>query len=556
MKTLIITFLVISLFAFSAKAQTATWTGWTQVYPENGYTSTHKVEISFEQNPNCLGYSHYRTRSDFNVENGNVSFYFDYLDCDGKMQSESITVLLDTPKVDYSATGTWYIGAKIVTPCRNVVPFIPQPSSANIGSTSSGINGSSLGQSTVDTAANNRNQANLLKPDLNLVINTFNSTYLTAYQKLPIIHNILAEKAYAAKLDSCKAQFNIYYQQAVFNYKNGNGNGLGTNLTSLKSILSTMQTYLSMEGDVRLVYNNANKGDTSLLNKNAINNQSSQGVASQNNANQPSNNNADAITQATQLGIAEMNLKYSSTHGASSAVISQQQQQQVNQMQQQQNVQNAANISNAVSGLESAIGALINNNSDKKVEENEQATQIEYTYNQAYGNLDNQIQQFVINNSSSKLAFYKAGTTYEEVAVKFLNIMSNKIQDGKGYFAEPVIQLRNICNNNFIKASEMFKNALKIDSNYFDANLEIAIVIMLPAINQIEINKDYGGKEHRDEIKTGKAQLEIAKNYAQKAFFLNPKSKYALSYLILYYQQIDDKKKVKELQKEIDALKN
>ena len=362
-------FLIIFIaFGISAKAQSGTWTAWVQVYPLNYDPTGNKVEISFKQNRNCLGYSYYRTRSDFSIENGNVSFYFDYLDCDGKLQSESITVLLDTPKVDYSATGTWYIGSRIVRQFRDVVPFIPQPVSANIGST----NGRSMGQSTADSAATNRNIANSLKPDLNLVINTFNSAYLTAYQKLPIIQNIQAERAYAAKLDSCKAQFTIYYKQAVYNYKNGNGDGLNTNLTSLKSTLSTMQTYVSMEGDVRLVY----KTDTTLSNNsfrpnNAANiNNGSQTVNTINSntaglnaqqrqtqkyINNAQNNSGDAIQQATALNLARIQAR---VHNGSTA----QQQQQIQQIQQQQNTSNAQATSNLAGALGNLISTISSSN--------------------------------------------------------------------------------------------------------------------------------------------------------------------------------------------------
>ena len=360
--------LIFIAFVISAKAQSGTWTAWVQVYPLNYDPTGNKVEISFKQNRNCLGYSYYRTRSDFSIENGNVSFYFDYLDCDGKLQSESITVLLDTPKVDYSATGTWYIGSRIVRQFRDVVPFIPQPVSANIGST----NGRSTGQSTADSAATNRNIANSLKPDLNLVINTFNSAYLTAYQKLPIIQNIQAERAYAAKLDSCKAQFTIYYKQAVYNYKNGNGDGLNTNLTSLKSTLSTMQTYVSMEGDVRLVY----KTDTTLSNNsfrpnNAANiNNGSQTVNTINSntaglnaqqrqtqkyINNAQNNSGDAIQQATALNLARIQAR---VHNGSTA----QQQQQIQQIQQQQNTSNAQATSNLAGALGNLISTISSSN--------------------------------------------------------------------------------------------------------------------------------------------------------------------------------------------------
>ena len=360
--------LIFIAFVISAKAQSGTWTAWVQVYPLNYDPTGNKVEISFKQNRNCLGYSYYRTRSDFSIENGNVSFYFDYLDCDGKLQSESITVLLDTPKVDYSATGTWYIGSRIVRQFRDVVPFIPQPVSANIGST----NGRSMGQSTADSAATNRNIANSLKPDLNLVINTFNSAYLTAYQKLPIIQNIQAERAYAAKLDSCKAQFTIYYKQAVYNYKNGNGDGLNTNLTSLKSTLSTMQTYVSMEGDVRLVY----KTDTTLSNNsfrpnNAANiNNGSQTVNTINSntaglnaqqrqtqkfINNAQNNSGDAIQQATALNLARIQAR---VHNGSTA----QQQQQIQQIQQQQNTSNAQATSNLAGALGNLISTISSSN--------------------------------------------------------------------------------------------------------------------------------------------------------------------------------------------------
>jgi len=103
----------------------------------------------------------------------------------------------------------------------------------------------------------------------------------------------------------------------------------------------------------------------------------------------------------------------------------------------------------------------------------------------------------------------------------------------------------------------MYKKALEIDPNYFEANLNLGYVIINPAIdeynaaNKLPANKQ---KEYDAAIAKAKSQFEAAKPYLQKAKDLKPTSIDALTNLRTYYLGVKDDANAAKLKAEIDAL--
>jgi len=109
----------------------------------------------------------------------------------------------------------------------------------------------------------------------------------------------------------------------------------------------------------------------------------------------------------------------------------------------------------------------------------------------------------------------------------------------------------------FAKAVDMYKKALDIDPQYYEANLNMGYAYIAPAIdmyndaNQLPASKQ---KEYTAAIAKVTAQAELAKPYLVKATELNPKSKDALINLKNYYLVTKDTANANVTQKKIEAL--
>jgi len=108
------------------------------------------------------------------------------------------------------------------------------------------------------------------------------------------------------------------------------------------------------------------------------------------------------------------------------------------------------------------------------------------------------------------------------------------------------------------KASDMYKKALEIDPDYFEANLNMGYLIMNPGLDlfnaaqKLPVSKQ---KEYDADMAKASALFDQAKPYLLKAVQVNPKSIDALTNLRTYYQGKKDVANATATQKQIDALK-
>jgi peroxiredoxin len=172
-KKIYIIILFIMIFPFVCEAQLGNWSPWVTVFQDDAHPYPHVVQVSFKLATHCLSYSYYRTNSTFNIQYGTVSFNYDYIDCDGKIQTERLTVNLDKPGVDFSQTGSWFIGSKVETQFRDVAFYEPaqrtnNPSSQLTSTNYSQSNNSSSSYSTGTYKPNNRPDQIVLKQQQNV----------------------------------------------------------------------------------------------------------------------------------------------------------------------------------------------------------------------------------------------------------------------------------------------------------------------------------------------------------------------------------------------------
>lgn len=136
------------------------------------------------------------------------------------------------------------------------------------------------------------------------------------------------------------------------------------------------------------------------------------------------------------------------------------------------------------------------------------------------------IENAIKNDPKNKTLYYYAGITYSEI-------------------------------KDLVKAEEMYRKAIVIDPDYFEANLNLGYLLLNPAIdafnvaNKLPTNKQ---KEYDDALAKVGVQFEKAKEFVIKAAELKPDSKDALNNLKTYYLGRRDLPNANAVQIKIDDL--
>lgn len=162
-----------------------------------------------------------------------------------------------------------------------------------------------------------------------------------------------------------------------------------------------------------------------------------------------------------------------------------------------------------------------------------------------------QIQSAIAADPKNKSLYYYGGITYGQ----FADAVTKDIKASKDPAAKAKLQATKA--EHLTKAAEMYKKALEIDPNYFDANLNMGYVLLSPAIetynetNKLPASKQ---KEYDAGIARAKEMFAAAKPYLVKAVELDPKSIDALSNLRTYYLGVQDNAKATETKAKIEAL--
>lgn len=157
----------------------------------------------------------------------------------------------------------------------------------------------------------------------------------------------------------------------------------------------------------------------------------------------------------------------------------------------------------------------------------------------------------IANDPKNKNLYYYAGLVYSQSA----DATTAEIAKLKDPAAKAAAQARKTADND--KSIDMYKKALEVDPNYFEANLNLGYVLIGPAIetynaaNKLPANKQ---KEYDAAIAKSGLQFEKAKPYLLKAVELNPKSQDALMNLLTYYKGKKDDSNAAKINAQIKAL--
>lgn len=157
------------------------------------------------------------------------------------------------------------------------------------------------------------------------------------------------------------------------------------------------------------------------------------------------------------------------------------------------------------------------------------------------------------NDPKNKELYFYAGLVYSQTA-DAAAAAAKKTKDVAAKAADNAKKKQN-----YDKAAEMFKKAIEIDPNYFEANLNMGYVLLAPAIDTYNAANALPGtaamqKQFDATVAKAKGLFEIAKPYLLKAVEIKPKSADAISNLITYYKGVKDDANVAKYTKQLKEL--
>jgi tetratricopeptide (TPR) repeat protein len=189
----------------------------------------------------------------------------------------------------------------------------------------------------------------------------------------------------------------------------------------------------------------------------------------------------------------------------------------------------------------------------------------------------NKIEGAIANDPKNKTLYYYAGITYTQVAdeqnkkiaaLTAAPAAATKPAAGSKTaapaaaavspaVAAQVATLTKTRDENLSKAEAVYRKALEIDPNYFEANLNLGYVLINPAIDvfnktrNLPVSKQ---KEYDAGMAKANTLFEAAKPFLQKAVDLKPNSVDALNNLKTYYLGKNDMVHANEIKKKIEDL--
>ncbi len=141
--------------------------------------------------------------------------------------------------------------------------------------------------------------------------------------------------------------------------------------------------------------------------------------------------------------------------------------------------------------------------------------------------LTDKVEADIAANPKNKLNYYQAGQLYNSI-------------------------------KNYDKAAEAYKKAIEIDPNYFDAYLNLGVVLLHPAVELFNTAQNLPANKQKDydeAMKKSMDYFDAAKPVLLKAVELNPNSYQALVNLKKYYVAKNDNANSADIQQKINNLK-
>lgn len=157
----------------------------------------------------------------------------------------------------------------------------------------------------------------------------------------------------------------------------------------------------------------------------------------------------------------------------------------------------------------------------------------------------------ISNDPKNKTLYLYGGLIYSQAA----DVNNTKISKTKDAVAIAALQKEKA--DNYAKAADMYKKAIEVDPNYFDAILNIGYVTLNPAIDTYNAAQQLPAakqKEYDAALAKAKAQFDAAKPYLEKATEIQPNSVDAWTNLRTYYIGVQNAAKANEIKTKIDEL--
>ena len=157
----------------------------------------------------------------------------------------------------------------------------------------------------------------------------------------------------------------------------------------------------------------------------------------------------------------------------------------------------------------------------------------------------------IANDPNNKTLYYYAGLADALTA----DAIQKKIAKNKDAVAVKTLQAEKT--DHLTKASAMYKKAVELDPNYFDAVLNLGYVALNPAIdtyNAAQQLPQTKQKEFDAALAKAAQQFEAARPYLEKATQLDPKSVDAWTNLKTYYVGVQNAAKATEVTKKLAEL--
>ncbi|TFF39619.1 tetratricopeptide repeat protein [Mucilaginibacter psychrotolerans] len=160
----------------------------------------------------------------------------------------------------------------------------------------------------------------------------------------------------------------------------------------------------------------------------------------------------------------------------------------------------------------------------------------------------------IANDPKNKDLYYYAGLVYSQSG----DVAYGKVKGTKDAAGKTALKAK--ATEDYGKAGEMYKKALEIDPNYFEANLNLGYILLTPAIDSFNTANNLPGtaaaqKQYDALMAKASTQFDAAKPFLQKAVDLKPNSRDALANLITYYRGKKDQANVDKYSKIMDAIK-
>jgi len=162
------------------------------------------------------------------------------------------------------------------------------------------------------------------------------------------------------------------------------------------------------------------------------------------------------------------------------------------------------------------------------------------------------IQGAIANDPKNKQLYYMGGVTYTKMG----DVLASQQKKLKDQASKDKIETEKL--DDYAKSADLYKKAIEIDPNFFEAQYNLGLMLMKPAIDILADAENLPAskqKEYDAAVARAATMVDAAKAPIEKAIALEPKSIDALTNLKVFYLIKKDKTNADATQAKINAMK-